>query len=178
LNERSYPQSVFSTAYKNPTSFNETPSCQTTIFQYENFHIEWAHQVAGLYNRTQGVVWIGSNASLICNRDGYELIPEKASDGSLLADKAQLVGKFEDRGIMDHTRNWGECIRNKSLETNSPIEKGAFATILAHAANISFRTGSQVIYDPAMRRFKDNTEANALLKPTYREPWTFPLVVQ
>lgn len=126
LCDREYPDAVFSIAYKDPASFNETPSCQTSIFQYKNFHIEWAQQVAYLYNRNQGVAWVGSKATLVCNREGYELIPEKTRDGILLADKAQLVGKFEDGGVEAHATNWCKCILNKSIETNSPIEKGAF----------------------------------------------------
>lgn len=110
LCDREYPEAVFSTAYKDPTSFNETPSCQTTIFQYKNFHIEWAQQVAHLYNRDQGVAWVGSKATLVCNREGYELIPEKNREGELLTDRAQLVGKFEDGGIEAHATNWCKCI--------------------------------------------------------------------
>ena len=174
LSNRTYPKSVFSIAYKDPASFNETPSCQTTIFQYEKFHIEWTQQVAYLYNRNQGVAWIGSKATLVCNRDGYELIPEKTRDGTLLTDRMQLTGKFEDGGIYEHTTNWGECIRKKSIDTNSPIEKGAFATTLAHMANISFRTGTQVVYDPVNRKFINNTVADGYLKPNYKMPWKFP----
>ena len=155
LCDREYPEAVFSTAYKDPTSFNETPSCQTTIFQYKNFHIEWAQQVAHLYNRDQGVAWVGSKATLVCNREGYELIPEKNREGELLTDRAQLVGKFEDGGIEAHATNWCKCILNKSIETNSPIEKGAFATILAHMANISYLTGTRVVYDPQARKYPD-----------------------
>jgi len=176
MNSRTYPKAVFSTAYKDETSFNETPSCQTSVFQYDNFHIEWAQQVSWLYNRNQGVVWIGENATLVCNRDGYELIPEKKNDGTFTTDRAMMIGKFEDRGIMDHTRNWGECIRNNSLDTNCPIEKGAFATILAHCANISFRTGAKVEYEPSARKFVNNPEADSLITPKYREPWTLPAV--
>ncbi len=40
-------------------------------------------------NRNQGVAWIGSRATLVCNREGYELIPEKTREGDLLADRAQ-----------------------------------------------------------------------------------------
>ncbi|KAA6325198.1 Inositol 2-dehydrogenase [termite gut metagenome] len=176
LNNRTYPKAVFSTGHKHLDSFNETPSCLTTIFQYDNFHIEWTEQVAHLYNRNQGVVWIGSKATLVCNREGYELIPEKKQDGTLLTDRTQMVGKHEDRGIIDHTRNWGECIRKKSIETNSPIEKGAFGTILAHMANISFRTGTRVEYDPKTRKFVNNPSANAFINPVYRAPWKFPPV--
>lgn len=176
MNNRTYPKSVFSAAYKNQDSFNETPSCQTTVFQYENFHIEWAQQVAYLYNRNQGVAWVGSKGTLVCNRDGYQLLPEKTREGELLVSPYQMTGPFEDRGVIDHTTNWGECIRKGIIETNSPIEKGAFATILAHMANISYRTGVQVVYDPVSRKFVKNVAADAYLKPTYREPWKFPAV--
>jgi len=174
LNARTYPKAVFSTAYKHPESFNETPSVQTTIFEYENFHIEWAQQVAHLYNRNQGVAWIGSKGTLVCNRDGYELIPVKSRDGELLAQPYQMTGPFEYNGVIDHATNWGECIRKGSIETNSPIEKGAFATILAHMANISYRTQTRVVYDPKTRKFVNNPAADAYIKPSYRSEWKYP----
>lgn len=176
LNSRTYPKAIFSSAYKHPDTFNETPSVQTTIFAYENFHIEWAQQVAHLYNRNQGVAWIGSNGTLVCNRDGYELIPVKSREGELLAENYQMKGPFEYRGVIDHATNWGECIRNNNLKTNSPIEKGAFATILAHAANISYRTGNKVVYDPDKRKFVNDAEADKYLKPAYRAQWKYPAI--
>lgn len=174
--DREYPEAVFSTAYKNPASFNETPSCQTSIFQYKHFHIEWSQQVAHLYNRNQGVAWIGSRATLVCNREGYELIPEKNREGVLLTDRAQWIGKFEDGGIEAHATDWCKCILNGSTETRSPIEKGAFATILAHLANISYLTGTRVAYDAQARRFIENPKADAYLKKMYRSPWQFPTI--
>jgi predicted dehydrogenase len=176
MSKREYPRAVFSTAYRHPKTFNETPGCQTSIFQFDNYHVEWSQQVAHLYNRNQGVAWIGSKATLVCNRDGYELIPEKNKDGVLLADRAQLVGKFEEGGVDAHATNWCNCIRDRSSATNSPIEKGAFATILAHMANISYRTGGMVVYDPVKRNFVDNQQADNFLKKNYRSPWKLPQV--
>lgn len=176
LNSRTYPKAIFSSAYKHPDTFNETPSVQTTIFEYDSFHIEWAQQVAHLYNRNQGVAWIGSNGTLVCNRDGYELIPVKSREGELLAENYQMKGPFEYRGVIDHATNWGESIRNKNRKTNSPIEKGAFATILAHTANISYRTGNKVVYEPDKRKFINDPEADKYLKPVYRSPWKYPAV--
>ena len=154
---------VYSTAYKHPETFNETPSCQTTIFQYKKFHIEWAQQVAHLYNRNQGVAWIGNKATLICNRDGYELIPQKNKDGSNMVEPVRVDGQFEERGVDAHTTNWCNCIRNRSLQTNSPIEKGAFASILAHMGKISYRSGTRVVYDPEKRKFINNPDADLLI---------------
>jgi predicted dehydrogenase len=176
LCNREYPQAVFSTAYKDPTTFNETPSCQTTIFQYDHFHIEWAQQVAHLYNRNQGVAWIGSKATLVCNRDGYELIPQLDRNNETSVEAVKVVGKFEEGGIEAHATNWCNCIRENSMETNSPIEKGAFATILAHMANISYRSGTRIVYDPLKRKFVDNSVAEAYINAKYRSPWKLPQV--
>ena len=173
LNDRTtFPKSVFSVAYKHPDSFNETPPCQTTIFEFEKFHIEWAQQVAHLYGCDQGVAWIGSNATLVCNREGLQLIPVKNRDGSLSTEPIDtpVPRKYED-GIPAHSVNWLECIRNNNIQTSSPIEKGVYATILAHMANISYRTGTKVTYDPATQKFVNNAAADAYLKPVYRKPW-------
>ena len=174
LCNREYPDAVFSTAYRHPETFNETPSCQTTIFQYKKFHVEWAQQVAHLYNRNQGVAWIGSKATLVCNRDGYELIPQKGKDGSTNVEAVKLDGPFEEGGVDAHATNWCNCIRNKSLQTNSPIEKGAFASILAHLGNISFRTETRLEYDPLKRKFIGNPDADKMIKAKYRAPWELP----
>lgn len=176
LCKREFPLAVFSTAYKHPETFNETPSCQTTIFQYGKFHIEWTQQVAHLYNRNQGVAWIGSKATLVCNREGYELIPNKNRDGSMTAEPVRLDGPFEEGGVDAHATNWCECVRSGSSATNSPVEKGAFATILAHMANISYRTGTRVVYDRKERRFVENPAADGYLKPGYRELWKLPVI--
>jgi predicted dehydrogenase len=173
-NRETFPISVYSTAYKHPDSPNETPSCQTTIFKYQNFHIEWSQQVAYLYNRNQGVAWIGSNGTLVCNRDGYELIPVTGRDGTQQALPQKMVGPFEEGGLANHATNWVNCIRENNVNTNSPINKGAYATILAHMANISYRTGTMVVYDPTARKFVNNAAADAYLVPNYRAPWKLP----
>jgi len=174
--QRTFPESVFSIGYKHPKTSNETPSCQTSLFKYMDYHIVWEQQVSHLYNRNQGVAWIGNKGTLVCNRLGYELIPEKSSEGVPLAEATQMVGEYEEGGIYNHTTNWGECIRTNNKMTNSPIGKGAFATILAQMADISFRTGTTVQYEPNTRKFINNTAADALLKPVYRAPWIYPTV--
>ena len=172
LHDGTYPKSVFSVAYKHPESFNETPPCQTSIFQFEKYHIEWAQQVARLFGCDQGVAWIGSKATLVCNRESLQLIHEKDRNGNptIEAIDTPFPRKYED-GIPAHTTNWLECIRNNNILTSSPVEKGAFATIVAHQANISYRTGTKVSYDPKTQKFVNNAAADAYLKTTYRKPW-------
>jgi len=122
------------------------------------------------------VAWIGSKATLVCNRDGYELIPQLDRNNESSVEPVKVVGKFEEGGIEAHVTNWCTCIRENLIQTNSPIEKGAFATILAHMANISYRSGTRVVYDPLKRRFADNSAAETYFNAKYRSPWNLPVV--
>ena len=168
---KTYPKSVASNAYKHPNSSNETPSCQTTIYGFENFHVEWAQQVAHLYGVDQGVAWIGSNATLVCNREGVQLIPVRGRDGNLTTGPLETVPRRYLDGIPAHAKNWVECIRANNIETKSPVEKGVFATNLAQMGNIAFRTGTQIRYDAGTKKFVNNAAADAYLRPAYRKPW-------
>jgi hypothetical protein len=42
---------------------------------------------------------------------------------------------------------------------------------MAHMGNIAIRTGRKIYWDPAAVGFINDPQANALIKPTYREPW-------
>ena len=170
---KTFPKSVFSVAYRHPQSFNETPPCQTSIFEFEKFHVVWEQQVARLYGCDQGVAWIGNNATLVCNREGIQLIPERPArdaTNTIEAIDTPIPRKYES-GIPAHTVNWLNCIRNNNIQTSCPIEKGVFATILAHSANVSYRTGLKVAYDHETKRFVNNPAADAYLRPVYRKPW-------
>jgi predicted dehydrogenase len=78
--KRTYPKSVFSVGHRHPETMIEVPTVQTSVFQFENHHILWEHQVGQLYNRGDGVAWVGSNGTLVCNRTGYEIIPVMGRD--------------------------------------------------------------------------------------------------
>ena len=162
---KTYPKSVVSSAYKHPDTFSETPSVQTSIIEHDKFHIVWEQQVANLYNRSQGVAWIGNNATLVCQRESLQLIPQGRSG----VEPIDLPNGWVP--VPEHSTNWMECIRTNNIQTNSPVEKGAFASIVAHSANIAFRTGTKVNYDSGTQKFLNNTAANALLRPAYRNPW-------
>jgi len=164
---KTYPRSIMSSAYKHPDSFNETPACQTTIYEFDNFHVEYAQQVANLYTRSQGVAWIGSNATLVANRESLLLIPQGRNSTIEAIDESTGY----EVAIPQQTSNWLACLRNNSVETCSPVEKGAYVSILAHAANIAFRTGTQLKYDPVTQKFVNNAAADAYLRPAYRKPW-------
>ena len=72
-----------------------------------------------------------------------------------------------------HQQNFIDCIRDRK-QPNGDIEKLHHSTLLCHYANIAYRTGRRLHIDPQTEGFVGDDEANALVKRTYREPWTIP----
>ncbi|MDZ7720913.1 MAG: hypothetical protein U5K72_18990 [Balneolaceae bacterium] len=54
----------------------DVPSTQSSVFEFDDYHVIWEQQAGNLYNRGDGVAWIGSNGTLVCNRTGYEVFPQ------------------------------------------------------------------------------------------------------
>ena len=167
--ERKYPQSVYSSGYQIPKTMLETPAGQTSIFQFDNYQIVWEHQVADMYGRGDGVAWIGSNATLVCSRTGYELIPEKSSG----IEPIKIQGSYGNQ--FNHMINWANCIKTQNQKTNSPIDKGSFVSSVANIANISYRLGGQSLeYLDHLNKFKNNPIADELLSSKYTNGWVYP----
>jgi len=173
--ERTYPKSVYSVGYKHPETMTEVPSVQTSVFQFEEYHIVWEHQVNPLYNRGDGVAWIGSNGTLVCNRTGYEIFPANGRDGKPLIEAKKKQGSYANQ--YNHMINWAACIRNKNDNTNSPIDKGCYASLLANMVNISYRTGGKSLeYLPAGQKFRNDPEADSYIFPDYKNNWEYPSI--
>ena len=85
--------------------------------------------------------------------------------------KADQKGPYPDRA---HHDNFLQCIRNRQLP-NADIEEGHRSTLLAQFANISYRLGgARLQIEPETESFTNSSEANALLKREYRQPWVVP----
>jgi hypothetical protein len=173
--ERTYPKSIYSVGYKHSETMTEVPSSQTSVFQFDNYHIVWEHQVSPLYNRGDGVAWVGSKGTLVCNRTGYEVIPEKDRDGKPLIEASKKQGSYANQYY--HMINWAQCIRDNNVHTDCPIEKSSYASILATIANIShLRGGERLEYLPSEKKFRNNPEADAYIFPDYKNGWKYPTV--
>ena len=173
--KRTFPKSVYSVGYKHPETMIEAPSLQTSVFQFDDLHIVWEHSASPMYNRGDGVAWIGSKGTLVCNRSGYELIPVKGRDGKPVIEAVKEQGSYANQ--FNHMANWATCIRENNPKTNSPVEKGCYATVLANIANISHRLGGQSLeYFPDKQKFSNNPDADAYVFPDYKHGWEYPQV--
>ena len=78
-----------------------------------------------------------------------------------------------DRG--DHFANFIGAVRSrKHSDLNAPIEEGAISTTLVHLANISYRLGRTLQFDPATYSCPGDEEANRMFTRKYRHPFVVP----
>ncbi|MEB2360378.1 MAG: Gfo/Idh/MocA family oxidoreductase [Bryobacteraceae bacterium] len=76
---------------------------------------------------------------------------------------------------VSHFQNFIDCMRSRKREDlHCEVLEGHMSTALCHLANISFRTGRKLIFDPATETFPGDAEANKYLTREYREPYGIP----
>jgi predicted dehydrogenase len=90
------------------------------------------------------------------------------------------LGKEQARGPKgsDIGNNWANfiaAVRSRKLsDVNAPIAEGAISTMLLHLANISYRVGRTLYFDPLTFSCKGDAEANAYFRRSYRPEFTVP----
>jgi len=182
------PVSVMATGGKlaYPDDASETPDTLQTVFQYDGFNMLWEHATgidAGPYGRREGIAFIGNNGTLVVNRDGYEVIVEREAQGysNWGANKMEPIEAFTNSDGPNHldlhTQNFIEAIKsNDASLLNTPIKSGSIAAINAQMGNIAFRTGRKVYWDASAGLFKNDDEANSMIKASYNNGWQIPAV--
>jgi predicted dehydrogenase len=170
----------------------ETPNTQLATFEFEDggkkkllvFEVRhWiSNNEAGIGERstpmgggtaqplqTVGNVWYGSKGYLATSRDGWQTFmgPEQAPGPKSEADP----------GYPGFT-NFIEVVRSRKREDQlAEVEEGAISTMLIHLANISYRTGRTLSFDPATYTCKGDPEATAMFtRAQYRTPFAVPNV--
>jgi len=78
-------------------------------------------------------------------------------------------------GLANHYQNFINAIReNDQSLAKADIQEGFYSCALIHLGNISYRLGRSLDFDPDTMRFKNDEEANRMLKREYREPYVVP----
>lgn len=171
-----FPRSVSASGgiYAYPDNAIETPDTLNVLYDYGDFTLEWDHAGGlskGIYGRNYGVAFIGNNGTLVANREGWEVIAESENN----TDKMNHVPlQAPDNAAHEkHVQNFIECVKSRKSPI-CEIEEGHNVALVAHMGNIAYRTGNKLHWDEVHGRFRDDRQANDLLKPSYRSPWKFP----
>ncbi len=173
------PKSVMASGGKiaYPNDAAETPDTLQAVFEYDGFNMLWEHAVGidnGPYGRREGIAFIGNYATLIVNRNGYEVVVEDRVEGP--KEKLKSIGFVPKPKHQDylgfHTKNFIDAIKaNDSSLLNTPIESGSIAAVNALMGNVAYRTGRKINWDNQTQSFIGDKEASDMIKASYNNGW-------
>ena len=177
------PKSVMASGGKfaYPDDASETPDTLQTVYEYDGFNMLWEHATGidgGNYGSTEGIAFIGNNATLVVNRGGWKVIPETENkDGQRINKIAEVPHTKPIKNAHEaHAVNFIDAITNNDISRlNCGIQTGSIAAINAQMGNIAYKTGKKVYWDAAKNQFTDS-EANQLMKARYNNGWQVPKV--
>ena len=156
--QASLPKTVVSLGGKfaYPNLAQETPDTLTALYEFDQFNLIWDSAMGidnGPYGRRHGIAFIGDYATLVLNRNGWEVIEESGNENKV----AKPLVKSSDNGLDKHTQNFIEAIRsNDPLKVKCTIKEGEHVATIAQMGNISYRSGDKLQWDFSKNKFSDN----------------------
>jgi hypothetical protein len=133
-----------------------------------------------------GILFCGTDGSLMLDRSGYEVIPDKVVlpygiklvHGEREVRKIDLEAQTEkggNDGQTAHVRNFLDCLKSRSTPT-CDVALSHHSTNTCHLGNIAYRLGRKLVWDGEKETFPNDPEANALLSREPRKGYELPKV--
>ncbi|MFZ5833305.1 MAG: Gfo/Idh/MocA family protein [Planctomycetota bacterium] len=146
----------------------ETPDTLTTVLEYPGF-ITNSECVSGSTHvplgRDASTAFHGTEATLVVNRGGCYLMPEKTSKLKSMGETSEELKEMN----LPHWKNFVECVRSRQKPI-AEIETCVRSTIPLLLANISYRFKTRVDWDEAQSTVLQE-QVKEQLKARYRDPW-------
>jgi predicted dehydrogenase len=183
------PQAIYATGGIFTTSDDrDTPDTLQVIYEFPGCTLTYSMRKGnGLkYNgHGYGILFCGTDGSLMLDREGYEIIPDKTTvpygiagiHPDLKPRKIELEAEKEKGidGQSAHIKNFLQCLSTRERPI-CDIEIGHRSTNTCHLGNIAYRLGRKLIWDGENETFKGDREANALLAREPRRGFELPNV--
>jgi len=152
----------------------EVPDTLDVLYEYESrqgpFLMVWSHTDASTHGQADkgpGVMFQGTNGTLISGYGSYKILPEP---GRLIT----LPEKKLPRSV-GHHREWLDAIKSRQA-CSCPFEYGHRLSSVGMLGNVALWCGEKLKWDAQAERITNHPEANRYLTKEYRKPWTLPSV--
>ena len=184
LGKNTLPKKVHSTGGKFVYDDDqETPNTQLAVYEYDDCHLIF--EVRGLLTGGEssirydgahyiGNLFFGSEGHLSLDCFGFQMY---------LGEKHELAQEMkhvepQPWDTAPHVANFLNAMRSRNeSELANNIEDGHLSAALSHLANISYRTGRKLSFEPATETFGGDAEAGRYLTRDYRAPFVVPAKV-
>jgi predicted dehydrogenase len=148
----------------------DTPDTAAAVFSCDGYTLNYTLRHANGWrahdDMDHGIEFLGDRATLQINRGGYRVFAEDARGGG----KPSVSATAEGNDYLAHFEDFLSCVRSRK-EPRCTAQAGHTATNFSHLANIAYRTGRTLNWNPATESIADDAGANALLTRAYRAPW-------
>jgi predicted dehydrogenase len=152
----------------------EVPDTLDVTYEYEKagqkFLMIWSVTDAnshGLENQGLGIMFQGTEATLVASYGNYKIIPEK---GRKIEEPPKTLPRSSG-----HHQEWLSSIKSRS-PCSCNFAYGHRLTSVGNLGNISLWTGERLVWDGVAERITNHPEANQYLTKAYRAPWSLPTV--
>jgi predicted dehydrogenase len=152
----------------------EAPDTLEVTYEYQKgdqkFLMVWSQTDAnahGLENKGLGIMFQGTEATLVADYHSYRIIAEKGR-------KIDEPLKSLPRSV-GHHREWLDAIKTRA-QCSCHFGYGHRLTTVGSLGNISLWTGEKLAWDPVKERIINHPDANQYLTKDYRKPWLLPSV--
>lgn len=154
--------------FAHPDNYAETFDTLSVVYEYKDLLIQWKNVTVetGPYGRNYGLEFVGTNGTLVANRDSWEIYPVQNK-----IEAVKVAANYIDH--KEHVTDFLNCMKKREMNTACTVDNGSLCAKYAHLGNISARVRSALVYDDIKKTF-NNKEADKLLQPDYRKPWKFP----
>jgi predicted dehydrogenase len=184
------PHAVYTTGGIFTTEDNrDTPDTLQVIYEFPQCTLTYSMRKGNglpLNGHDYGILFCGTDGSLLLDRAGYEIIPDKVIEPygfktvygkrelrTIRLEKKRVQGGND--GSKAHARNFLDCLRSRERPI-ADIEIGHRSTNTCHLGNIAYKLGRRVEWDADTETFKNDSEANALLAREYRKGFELPKI--
>ena len=167
-----WPKAVVSSGGKYVLRNNtETPDTQITVYDFPSYTLIWEHQVLcglGPDRREHGVFFTGTEATLIVDTHGWEIIAEPKRRDSVVEMHRHAVTDEKVRAA--HAGNFLDCVRTRQAPVEN-LQIGHHVSSVAHLGNLALRSRSRIEWDAEAQQVRGNEAASKLVSRQYRAPW-------
>jgi predicted dehydrogenase len=188
LNKQEHPVRVRSVGgYFGPEASQETPDTQTSLFEYgDGLILEFATRgqatnkegpvdIGNIFYGSEGYLWIDGDGrkwqSYLGRKEekgpGSEAPPDSSGSDPMVLTSIESP----------HYQNFVDAIRaDDPKKLTCDALEGHLSSALPHLANISYRVGRALTFDPKSETFVNDREADQLLTREYRKGFELPAV--
>ncbi|WP_263352031.1 Gfo/Idh/MocA family protein [Acidicapsa acidisoli] len=160
-------------AFKDDWQFYDT---LITSFEYDDKVLSWEGtccQGMQYYNRGRGSTIMGTEGTVLVDRDGYEIYDLKGKKTSEYktgkeTSSSDLLGRDSMTDL--HFANFIAGIR-KGEKLNAPVSVGNVAVTMLQLSNIAWEVNRELHLDPKDGRIKNDPEAMKMWDREYEPGW-------